>query len=80
MEVTNFLYDTVNAVDNLISGYSFSSKPSWDIWKFLVRILFKPSMQYFKHDLTSMGDEYNCPMVSTFLGINTSLLGNWNED
>ena len=34
----------------------------------------KPSMQDFKHDLTSMGDECNCPMVSTFFG--TTLLGN----
>ena len=32
----------------------------------------------FKHDLTSVGDEYNCPMVRTFFG--TTLLGNWDED
>ena len=32
----------------------------------------------FKHDLTSMGDEYNCPIVRTFFS--TTLLGNWNED
>ena len=35
--------------------------------------MLKPSMQDFKHDLTSMGDECNCPMVSTFFG--TTLLG-----
>ena len=35
-------------------------------------------MQDFKHDLTSMGDEYNGLMVSTFLS--TTLLGNWVED
>ena len=40
--------------------------------------MLKPSMQDFKHDLTSMGDECSCPMVSTFFGI--TLLGNWNED
>ena len=68
-----FLYDPVN-VSNLISGSSSFSKPSLDIWKFLVCIVLKPSMQDFKHDLTSMGDECNCPMVSTFFC--TTLLGN----
>ena len=34
----------------------------------------KPSMQDFKHDLTSMRDACNCPMVSAFFS--TSLLGN----
>ena len=38
----------------------------------------KYSMQDFKHDLTSMGDECNCPMVSTFFS--TTLLGNWDKD
>ena len=32
----------------------------------------------FKHDLTSMGDEYNGLMASTFFS--TTLLGNWDED
>ena len=32
----------------------------------------------FKHDLTSMGDEYNRPMVGTFFS--TTLLGNGDED
>ena len=77
LEFPSYLYDPVN-VGNLISGSSSFSKSSWDIWKFLVRIMLKPSMQVFKHDLTSMGDECNCPMVSTFFG--TTLLGNWDED
>ena len=68
-----FLCNSTN-VGNLISSSSFFSKPSLDIWKFLVLIMPKPSMQDFKHDLTSMGDECNCPMVSTFFG--TTLLGN----
>ena len=58
-------------------SYSFS-KPSLDIWKFLVCIMLKPSMQDFKHDLTIMRDECNCPMVSTF--VSTTFLGNWDED
>ena len=72
LEFPFFLYNPAN-VGNLISSSSSFSKPSLDIWKFLVRIILKPSMQDFKHDLTSMGDECNCPMISTFFG--TTLLG-----
>ena len=72
-----FLYDPVN-VGNLISGSSSFSKPSLDIWKFLVHVMLKPSMKDFKHDPTSMRDECNCPMVSTFFS--TTLLGNLDED
>ena len=57
-----FLSDPAN-VGNLISGSSVFSKPSLDIWKLLVCTVLKPSMQDFKHDLTSMGDECNCPMA-----------------
>ena len=77
LELPCFLYDPVN-VSNLISGSSFFSKPSLDIWKFLMCIVLKPSMQDFKHDLTSMRDECNCPKVSTSFG--TTLLGNRDED
>ena len=72
-----FLYNLMN-VANLISSYSSISKPSLDIWKFLVHIRLKYSIQDFKHDLTSVGDECNCPMVSTFFS--TTLLGNWDGD
>ena len=61
-EFSCFFYDPVN-VDNLISGSSAFSKPSLDVGKFLVHIMLNPSMQDFKHDLTSMGDECNCLMV-----------------
>ena len=50
-------------VGNLISGSFSFSKPSLDVWKFLVCIMLKPSMQDFKHDLTSMSDECNCLMA-----------------
>ena len=53
-----FLCNSVN-VGNLISSSSSFSKPSLDIWKFLVCIMLKPSLQDFKRDLTSMGDERN---------------------
>ena len=77
LEFLSFLYDPVN-VGNLISGSSAFSKPSLDIWKFLVCIMLKPSMQDFKHDLTSMRDECNHLMVTTFFS--TVLLVNWDED
>ena len=76
LEFPCFLYDPMN-VGDLICSSSFS-KPCLNIWKFLVRIMLKPSRQDFKHDLTSMGDECNFPMVSTFFG--TTLLGNWDEN
>ena len=76
LKFPSYLYDPAN-VGNLISGSSSFSKASLDIWKFLVHIMLKPSMQDFKHDLTSMGDECNCLMVSTFFG--TTLLGYWDE-
>ena len=72
-----FFYNPVNVV-NLISSSSSLSKPSLDIWKFLVHIMLKPSMQDFKYDLINMGDESSCPMVSIFFG--TTLLGKWDED
>ena len=53
LEVPSFLHDPAN-VGNLTSGSSSFSKPRLDIWKFLVFIMLKPSMQDFKHDLTSM--------------------------
>ena len=53
------------------------SKPSLDLWKFLVHTMLKPSVQEFKYELTSMGDECNCLMVSMFF---TTLLENGNED
>ena len=77
LEFLSFLYDPVN-VDNLISGSSAFSKPSLDIWKFLVHIMLKPGVQDFKHDLTSMRDECNHLMVTTFFS--TVLLVNWDED
>jgi len=72
-----FFCDPAN-VGSLISSSSSFSKPSLNIWKFLVQIMLKPSMQDFKHDLTNLEDECNCPVVSTF--VSTTLLGNWDKD
>ena len=45
LEFPFFLYDPID-VGNLISGSSSFSKVSLDIWKFLVHIMLKPSMQF----------------------------------
>ena len=62
-------------VGNLISAFS---KPSLGNQKFLVCVMLRPSMQDFKHELISMGDECNILIVWTFF--RTALLGNWDED
>ena len=77
LEFPCLLYDLMNVV-NFISGSSSFSKHSLDMWKFLVRIMLKSSMQDLKHDLTSMGDECNCLMVNSFFG--NTLLGKWDEN
>ena len=56
LEFYCLLYDLVN-VDSLISGSSAFFKPNLDIFKVLVYVTRKPSMQDFKHDLTSIGNE-----------------------
>ena len=50
LEFPCFLYDPAN-VGNLISGSSAFSKPSLDVWKFLVCIMLKPSMQDLDYNL-----------------------------
>ena len=63
-----FLYNPANVGNLISSSFSFSN-PSLNIWKFLVCLRLKPIKQDFKYDITSMGEECNCPMVSTFFGI-----------
>ena len=46
LEFPYFFYDPAD-VGNLISGFSAFSKSSLSIWKFLVHVLLKPSLQYF---------------------------------
>ena len=47
-------FDDPTDVGNLISGSSAFSKPSLNIWKFLVHLLLEPSLKDFEHDLASM--------------------------
>ena len=50
LELSCFFYDPPD-VGNLISGSSAFSKTSWNIWKFMVHVLLKPSLENFKHYL-----------------------------
>ena len=56
LEFPCFFYDPAN-IGNLISCSSAFSKPSLDIWKFLVHVIRNPTTRDFKDDLTSMIDE-----------------------
>ena len=62
LELPCFLYNPTN-VGNLVSGSSAFSKPSLDVWKFLVHGMLNPSMQDFKHGLPRMGDGCSCLML-----------------
>ena len=53
LEFSSFFYDPTD-VGNLISGSSVFSKSSLYVLKFLVRVLLKPTLKDFEHDLTSM--------------------------
>ena len=46
LEFSRFFYDPVD-VGNLISGSSAFSKSSLNIWKMLVHVLLKPSLENF---------------------------------
>ena len=48
LEFPCFFHDPVD-VGNLTSGSSAFSKSSLDIWKFLIHVLLKPSLENFKH-------------------------------
>ena len=62
LERSCFFYDPTD-VGNLISGSSAFYKASLNIWKFLVHIVLKPSLENFKHYFASVGNECNCAVV-----------------
>ena len=53
LEFSCFFLDPVD-VGNLTSGFSTLSKCSLYIWKFLINILLKPSLENFEHYFASM--------------------------
>ena len=54
------------------------SKSSLNIWKFLVHVLLKPSLENFQYYFASKWDECNCVVVWTFFSI--AFLWDWNEN
>ena len=71
-------FDYPMDVGILISCSSAFSKTSLNVWMFTVHILLKPDLQNFEHCFTSMWDECNCVVVSSFFGI--AFLRDWNEN
>ena len=72
-----FFYDPKD-IGNLISGSSAFSKSSLNIWKFLVHVLLKPSLENFEHYFTSSWNEHNCVIAWTFFCI--AFLWDWSEN
>ena len=70
-------FDDPTDVGNLISGSSFFSKTSWNIWKFMAHILLRPGLENFEHYFTSMWDECNCAVVWAFFGIAFLTVNRW---
>ena len=62
-----FLYHPAN-VGNLISSSSSFSKPSLDIWKFLVHIMLKPSMTLLTWEMSPVVRWLAYSLVLPFLG------------
>ena len=53
LEFSCFFYDSTD-IDNLISGSSAFSKSNFNILKFSVHLLLKPSLKNFEHYFASM--------------------------
>ena len=53
LELSCFFNDPMD-VGHLISGSSAFSKPSLNIWKFMVHALLKAGLVNFEHDFASM--------------------------
>ena len=56
-------FDDPSDVGNLISGSSAFSKFSLKIWKFMIHILLKPSLENFEYYFASVRDECSYAVV-----------------
>ena len=77
LEFSCFFYEPAN-VGNLISGSSAFSKSSFNIWKFSVLVLLKPSLKNFEHYFASVWNECDGVVVWTFFC--TAFLWDWYEN
>ena len=73
-----FLFCDPMDVGNLISGSSAFSESSLNIWKFLVHMLLKPSLESFECYFAGMWKERRCVVVWKFFG--NAFLWDWNEN
>ena len=62
LELSRFSNDPVD-VGNLVSGSSAFSKTSLNIWKFLIHVLLKPTLEKFENYFASVSDESSCAVV-----------------
>ena len=76
LEFPSFLCDPVDV--GSLTRSSASSKSSLNIWKFLVHVLLKSSLENFEHYFVSVWDECSCVVVWTFFSI--AFLWDWNEN
>ena len=65
---TCFFYDPTD-IGNLISGSSDFSKSSLNIWKSLIDVLLKPSLENFEQYFASLGEDSNGAVVCLSLGL-----------
>ena len=77
LEFSCLFYDTTD-VGNLITGSSAFCKSRLNIWKFMVQVLLKPSLEIFQHYFASVSDECKRVVVWSFFGID--FLWDWNEN
>ena len=64
-------------VGNLISGSSAFYESILYIWKFMIHVLLKPSLENFEHYFSSIWNMCNCAIPWTVFGI--ALLCYWNK-
>ena len=53
LELSGF-FDDPTDIGNLFFGSSAFSKPSLNIWKFMVHVLLKPGLENFEHYFASL--------------------------
>ena len=70
-------YDPTD-VGNLTSASFDFIESSLNIWKFMVHVLLKPSLEIFEYYFASVWDECNCVVAWTFFDI--AFLWNLNEN
>ena len=69
LEFSCLFYDPMD-VSNLISDSSAFSKSCLNIWKFMVHLLLKPSLENFEHYFASICDKYKCAVLEHTLALN----------